>query len=247
MNKSLITNVVALGAMLIGWFAALPWLWTMGLFAFSGAITNWLAVHMLFEKVPLLYGSGVIPARFSEIKIALHQLVMEQFFSTQNLQRLAGGNAAKQNTTQGQAESPAVQLKLAPVIEAIDLSPAFAALLDTVQQSSLGGMLAMFGGPAMLQPLEQPFITKLRASLIELADSPEVQAQLQQQLASGENISQLQPKIALLVQARLDELTPQLVKELIQQLIQQHLGWLVVWGGVFGGVIGLLSALLPAV
>jgi uncharacterized membrane protein YheB (UPF0754 family) len=116
-----------------------------------------------------------------------------------------------------------------------------------VQQSSLGGMLAMFGGPAMLQPLEQPFITKLRSSLIELADSPEVQAQLQQQLASGENISQLQPKIALLVQARLDELTPQLVKELIQQLIQQHLGWLVVWGGVFGGVIGLVSALMPAV
>lgn len=241
MNKSLITNLVAVLAMAIGWFAALPWLWTMGLFAFSGAITNWLAVHMLFEKVPLLYGSGVIPARFSEIKIALHQLVMEQFFSTQNLQRLAAGN------TTAQADSPAVQLKLAPVIEAIDLSPAFAALLDTVQQSSLGGMLAMFGGPAMLQPLEQPFVTKLRASLIELADSPEVQAQLQQQLVSGDNISQLQPKIALLVQARLDELTPQLVKELIQQLIQQHLGWLVVWGGVFGGVIGLISALLPAI
>jgi uncharacterized membrane protein YheB (UPF0754 family) len=241
MNKSLITNLVAVLAMAIGWFAALPWLWTMGLFAFSGAITNWLAVHMLFEKVPLLYGSGVIPARFSEIKIALHQLVMEQFFSTQNLQRLAAGNTA------AAADSPAVQLKLAPVIEAIDLSPAFAALLDTVQQSSLGGMLAMFGGPAMLQPLEQPFITKLRASLIELADSPDVQAQLQQQLVSGDNISQLQPKIALLVQARLDELTPQLVKELIQQLIQQHLGWLVVWGGVFGGLIGLVSALLPSV
>lgn len=241
MNKSLITNLLALLAMAIGWFATLPWLWTMGLFAFSGAVTNWLAVHMLFEKVPLLYGSGVIPARFSEIKIALHKLVMEQFFSTQNLQRLAAGNAA------AQADSPTVQLKLAPVIEAIDLSPAFAALLDTVQQSSLGGMLAMFGGPAMLQPLEQPFVTKLRASLIELADSPEVQAQLQQQLVSGDNISQLQPKIALLVQARLDELTPQLVKELIQQLIQQHLGWLVVWGGVFGGVIGLISALLPAV
>jgi len=241
MNKSLITNLVAVLAMAIGWFAALPWLWTTGLFAFSGAITNWLAVHMLFEKVPLLYGSGVIPARFSEIKVALHKLVMEQFFSTQNLQRLAAGNTA------AETDSPAVQLKLAPVIEAIDLSPAFAALLDTVQQSSLGGMLAMFGGPAMLQPLEQPFVTKLRASLIELADSPEVQAQLQQQLVSGDNISQLQPKIALLVQARLDELTPQLVKELIQQLIAQHLGWLVVWGGVFGGVIGLISALLPAV
>jgi uncharacterized membrane-anchored protein YjiN (DUF445 family) len=241
MNKSLVTNLLAALAMVIGWFAALPWLWTMGLFAFSGAITNWLAIHMLFEKVPLLYGSGVIPARFNEIKVALHQLIMEQFFSTENLHRLAAGNTAAESA------SPAVQLKLAPVIEAIDLSPAFAALLDTVQQSSLGGMLAMFGGPAMLQPLEQPFINKLRTSLIELADSPEVQAQLQQQLISGDNISQLQPKIALLVQARLDELTPQLVKELIQQLIAKHLGWLVVWGGVFGGLIGLVSAVLPAI
>jgi len=43
----------------------------VGLFAFSGAVTNWLAVHMLFEKVPLLYGSGVIPARFEELKSGL--------------------------------------------------------------------------------------------------------------------------------------------------------------------------------
>ncbi len=84
MNKSLVTNLLALLAMAVGWFAALPWLWTMGLFAFSGAVTNWLAVHMLFEKVPLLYGSGVIPARFTELKQALHRLVMEQFFSVDN-------------------------------------------------------------------------------------------------------------------------------------------------------------------
>ena len=87
MNKSLITNMLALLAMLVGWFAALPWLWTMGLFAFSGAITNWLAVHMLFEKVPLLYGSGVIPARFEQFKAGIYQLVMTQFFSSDNIDR----------------------------------------------------------------------------------------------------------------------------------------------------------------
>ena len=31
-----------------------------GLFALSGGVTNWLAVHMLFERVPLLYGSGAL-------------------------------------------------------------------------------------------------------------------------------------------------------------------------------------------
>jgi uncharacterized membrane protein YheB (UPF0754 family) len=240
MNKSLITNVLALLAMAIGWFATLPWLWTMGLFAFSGAVTNWLAVHMLFEKVPLLYGSGVIPARFEALKTALHQLVMTQFFSAENMQRLA--TTVNDNTNSDNA----VALKLQPVIEAIDLNPAFTALLDTVQKSSLGGMLAMFGGAQMLLPLQQPFVDNLRASLIEMAQSPEVQQQLQQQLASSDNLVQFQPKIAALVQARLDELTPQLVKELIQQLIQEHLGWLVVWGGVFGALIGLVSSLVPA-
>lgn len=230
MNKSLVTNLLALLAMAVGWFAAQPWLWSMGLFAFSGAVTNWLAVHMLFEKVPLLYGSGVIPARFSELKQALHRLVMEQFFSVDNLQRLAPGN-----------DTAPTKLQLAPVLESIDLSPAFHALLETVQKSSLGGMLAMFGGAQMLLPLQQPFTDNLRASLLEMADSEAVQQQLQQQLTSADNLSQLQPKIATIVQARLDELTPELVKSLIQDLIQQHLGWLVVWGGVFGAAIGLLS------
>lgn len=237
MNKSMITNLLALITMAGGYLLQLPWLWAMGLFAFSGAITNWLAVHMLFEKVPLLYGSGVIPARFNELKLALHQLLMQQFFSQDNFSRLAS-NAA---------DTEPLQLKLQPVIESIDLNPAFTALLDTVQKSSLGGMLAMFGGAQMLLPLQQPFVDNLRASLIELAASEAVQQQLQQQLSSAENINQLQPKIAALVQARLDELTPQLVKELMQQLIAQHLGWLVVWGGVFGAAIGLISSLVPAV
>lgn len=238
MNKSLVTNLLALLAMAVGWFATMPWLWTMGLFAFSGAVTNWLAVHMLFEKVPLLYGSGVIPARFEQLKTALYQLVMEQFFSETNISRLV-------SSTDTNSDS-AIELKLQPVIEAIDLNPAFTALLDTVQKSSLGGMLAMFGGAQVLLPLQQPFVDNLRATLIELAQSPQVQQQLQQQLASNDNLMQFQPKIAALVQARLDELTPQLVKELMQQLIAEHLGWLVVWGGVFGALIGLVSSLLPS-
>jgi len=52
----------------------------IGLFAFSGAVTNWLAIHMLFERIPGLYGSGVIPNRFEDLKIALLKLVKENLF-----------------------------------------------------------------------------------------------------------------------------------------------------------------------
>lgn len=237
MNKSLLTNLLSLIVMACGWFFALPWLWAMGLFAFSGAITNWLAIHMLFEKVPLLYGSGVIPARFTEFKQGIYDLIMGQFFSKENLQRLLAE----------QHEQDAVSLKFAPVIEAIDLSPAFDALLETVQKSSLGGMLAMFGGAQMLVPLKQPFIENLSRSLVELADSPDVQQQLKNQLHQGDTIDLLQSKIAAVVQARLAELTPAMVKDIVQQMIRQHLGWLVVWGGVFGALIGLLSSIVPAI
>ena len=41
---------------------------SFGLFGLAGGVTNWVAVYMLFEKVPYLYGSGVIPTRYVEIR-----------------------------------------------------------------------------------------------------------------------------------------------------------------------------------
>jgi hypothetical protein len=41
---------------------------TIGLFAFSGGITNALAVKMLFDRIPGLVGSGVIQHLFAEIR-----------------------------------------------------------------------------------------------------------------------------------------------------------------------------------
>ena len=114
MNKNLITNAVALLLTLSGHYFELPVLFTVGIFALSGAVTNWLAVHMLFEKVPLLYGSGVIPARFEEFKVAIKQLMMEQFFTEENIDRFLSNSAGKAST-----------LDLVPVIEKVDLSPAF--------------------------------------------------------------------------------------------------------------------------
>lgn len=233
MNKSLVTNLISVAAIATGALTGQSWLWSMGVFAFSGAITNWLAVHMLFEKVPLLYGSGVIPARFEALKQALYQLIMQQFFNHTQLQK-----AVQQTDLAG----PSVDF--GRVIAKVDLSPAFDALLDTVQKSSLGGMLAMFGGPQMLMPLKQPFTEKLAESLVSIAQSPAVQQELRQQLQQEDQLAELEAKISGIVQQRLDELTPELVKAMMQQLIAEHLGWLVVWGGVFGAALGLLSHLV---
>lgn len=52
----------------------------LGLFGFSGGITNWLAVKMLFDRVPYLAGSGVITKQFKEIRQTVMDTVLETFF-----------------------------------------------------------------------------------------------------------------------------------------------------------------------
>ncbi|BDM64976.1 hypothetical protein NFHSH190041_24280 [Shewanella sp. NFH-SH190041] len=233
MDKSVATNLLAAICVAVGYFWPNAMLQTIGLFALSGAVTNWLAVHMLFEKVPGLYGSGVIPARFEQFKAAIAKLMMEQFFTRENIERFLS-----------QSGSAVDRLNLTPVINKVDLEPAFNALVDTVANSSFGGMLAMFGGTDALEPMKQPFIDKMKASLTELADSEQFHTLLKEELEQSDLLVGMQDKIQKIVDQRLEELTPQMVKQMVQQMIKEHLGWLVVWGGVFGALIGLAAALL---
>lgn len=233
MNKSLLTNFFAFLVFAAGLIADDVVLRTIGLFALSGALTNWLAVHMLFEKVPGLYGSGVIPARFEDFKLGIKSLLMEQFFTEENIERFLGGENGQQ-----------ADLHLAPVIEKVDFSPTFDSLIDVIQASSFGGMLAMVGGTDALEPLREPFIQKMKFSIEEMTRDEHFIKMLRDELESPDVMAEMRVKVESIVQQRLNELTPQLVKEIVQRMIKEHLGWLVVWGGVFGGLIGLLSAML---
>jgi uncharacterized membrane protein YheB (UPF0754 family) len=231
LNKSIITNLLALIFTLAGYFLEQHLIFTIGLFALSGAVTNWLAVHMLFEKVPFLYGSGVIPARFEEFKQGIRDLMMKQFFTEENIDRFLSDTAGKATT-----------LDLTPVIEKVDLAPAFDDLVDVIEKSSFGGMLAMVGGSEALQPLREPFIEKMKATISNISQSEEFNTILREELEQPDVMSGMRDKVSDIIEKRLNELTPQLVKEIIQEMIRKHLGWLVVWGGVFGGVIGLIAA-----
>jgi len=230
-NKSIATNAIALVASAISYFQGYQIIFIMSVFALSGALTNWLAVHMLFEKVPGLYGSGVIPAHFEEFKQGIRKLIMEQFFNDENINRFLN-----------QSQLPDSQPDLSPVIEKLDLSPAFDTLVITIMESSFGSMLSMVGGKEALTPLKQPFIANMRSAIIDLVSTDEFSNLLIDQLEQPDVMARLKDNIDRIINKRLDELTPQLVKTIIQDMIRQHLGWLVVWGGLFGAVIGLVSA-----
>ncbi|MFC5080478.1 hypothetical protein VTH8203_03206 [Vibrio thalassae] len=232
MNKSFVTNFIALALLAVGYQFDNTLVLYAGLFAFSGAVTNWLAIHMLFEKVPGLYGSGVIPARFEEFKLAIKNLMMEQFFTNENIDRFLSKEM-----------SSGIPLDLEPILEKVDFNPAFDSLVEVIANSQFGGMLAMLGGAEALEPMKQPFVEKMQRSVIEISQSDSVKQALVEQLESPKMLNEVKGNVEAIIDQRLSELTPKLVKEIIHKMIKEHLGWLVVWGGVFGGAIGIISSL----
>ncbi len=87
-SKSTITDVISLSLIFISFFILNPYskyLLYTGLFAISGAITNQLAIYMLFNRVPFLYGSGVIEKNFETFKSSIKDMIMSQFFTKEQI------------------------------------------------------------------------------------------------------------------------------------------------------------------
>jgi uncharacterized membrane protein YheB (UPF0754 family) len=231
-NKSTVTNLISLLIVAVGYVCPFYPEVTkaIGFFAFSGAITNWLAIHMLFEKVPFLYGSGIIPARFEEFKISIKTLMMEQFFTVENIEHFI----------ENEEQQGGKVLNLSPLLNAVDYDKVYEGLVSSIMASSFGGMLMMMGGEEALLPLKQPFTEKMQHTLQEMVESERFNHALQQGLNAHKISEDLTSKIEVVIDKRLSELTPQMVKQIVQDIIKTHLGWLVVWGGVFGGLLGAL-------
>ena len=224
LNKSLTTNLVALAIICASYLSPKynEIIYQTGLFALSGGITNWLAIHMLFEKVPFFYGSGVIPSRFEEFKLGIKQLVMTEFFTPKNIDVFI-----EQQT----------QALSTDISNMIDFNRVFDGLVEAIENSSMGSMLAMLGGRKALQPLKEPVSLKLQEILSEIKEVKSLET-------GKKNLgSSLLTQVEQLIDQRLDELTPGQVKNIIQAMIRKHLGWLVVWGGAVGGCIGFSIAL----
>lgn len=228
MDKGWITNGVSLGVVGASYMVdgtAGAAMRSAGLFALSGAVTNQLAIHMLFEKVPFLYGSGIILDRFESIREAIKNLIMEQFFTPEKIEAFV--------KTQERS------IDLTPIIKQTDFTPAYDALVKSVMESPMGGMIGMFGGEAIIGKLKEPFLEKIKLSTIEISQSESFMMALNEHM--HQESGHLTDTIGEIVELRLAELTPMMVKEMLHTLMKEHLGWLVVWGGVFGGLIGLAS------
>ena len=222
MNKSLLTNIIALLITLIGIINPFEnsLLLMIGLFSLSGGITNWIAIHMLFEKVPFVYGSGIIPKNFLIFKQAIKDLVIKEFFSRNNVEVFT---------------SKISEEAIISISKNINYNNIFEGLTESIESSQLGGMLSMVGGKKALEPLRKPIIIKLETLFKSIIENEK------RSNFGDEIVDNVYVRIEKLIDDRLNELSPQDVKKIIQKLIDKHLGWLVIWGGVFGGFIGIIS------
>ena len=218
MNKSLITNLVSIFIILIGFLYRdnFSFILLVGVFALSGSVTNWLAIHMLFEKIPFLYGSGVILDRFEDIKLGIKNLILQELFSIDQIEKFIFDN--KEKASGG-------------IVEKIDFDKVFVGLVESIESSQLGGMLAMIGGRKALEPLKEPFVKKLKVIIEDF---------IKENAGNNNSSDELFLKIENILDARLADLSPNDIKTIIQKMIREHLGWLVVWGGFFGGLLGLI-------
>lgn len=258
-TKNTLPNFIALALILASFFLSEPFraiTLSTGLFALSGALTNWLAVHMLFERIPGIYGSGVISLHFEEFKAAIMRMVHEELLAKENVERLLNSKQTsadsdsssldRKSTAEAKITEPSLadSIDIKPMLDGIDLDVAFDQLVATIVESSFGSMLAMVGGESALQPLRIPFKNKMRQFLTDTANSPRVRSLISEQIRKAAGSEIFIQKLDQLLRARLDELTPEMVKQIMQRMIKKHLGWLVIWGGVFGGIIGLLTGVI---
>ena len=221
MNKSLITNFLSTLIIIVGYLYQenYPFIIITGVFALSGSLTNWLAIHMLFEKVPLLYGSGVILDKFEDIKLGIKNLILQELFTETQINNFLLDNKVSTSET---------------IINKIDFDKIFIGLVEAIEGSQLGGMLAMVGGRKALDPLKEPFTKKLKIIIEDFVTENTSNDN------SSDTTASLLSKIENILDARLADLSPEDIKIIIQKMIKEHLGWLVVWGGFFGGLLGLV-------
>ncbi|MEM0984454.1 MAG: DUF445 domain-containing protein [Planctomycetota bacterium] len=207
-DKSALTTIVSAAVTAAGLLIEGPAgdaVFTFGMFALSGAVTNWIAVHMLFEKIPGLYGSGVVQARFEEIRSEIRDLILDQFFDEAHVRR--------------------VLEDLGSTGGGIDFDDAWERVKGVVLNSNLGGMLGMIGGASALEPLKEPFIEQAKGFVSGATSDGDTTHEVRAQIASI-----IDERVAELTPAQVKAIVQRMIKDYLGWLVV----WGGVFGGSIG-------------
>jgi hypothetical protein len=218
----------------VGKVQPIPYVLSFGLFGFAGGFTNWLAVKMLFDKIPFLYGSGVIPRQFKEIRETVKSTIMATFFDEQYL------GTYLNDRSKGLLDKIDLEGRIKKIVDDPSTEELMAQKLQEMAATPQGAFLAMVpvmmpgmtmrSIAAMMKPALAGFATEMATKMKDSFDITE--------FVSVDNV---RDEIDELMTEKLKELTPPIVKKLMEDVIRDHLGWLIIWGNVFGGLLGIIS------
>ena len=220
-----------------------------GLFAFSGASRTGSQSRCCSTVSPGLIGSGVIPARFKEIRRQVKELIVEHFFDEAHLRRFFAEHQQdidwKQYLKQGEGGSPqrAMILKQWDKLTAPDVvQPVIDQQIEKLAESSIGGMLMMVGLDNV-RPAVNQFVTSFVESMQDkvLAAAEEASDDIKIELDEEKVVTDIRAKVETLLETKLEQLRAEDVKQMMEDVMRRHLGWLIVWGNVFGGLIGVAA------
>eukprot|EP00944_MAST-04C_sp_MAST-4C-sp1_P003564 g3564.t1 len=218
----------------VGKVQPIPYILSFGLFGFAGGFTNWLAVKMLFDKIPFLYGSGVIPRQFKEIRETVKTTIMATFFDEQYLGTYLNdrskdllGKIDLEGRIKKIVDDPSTEELIAAKLQEMAATPegAFLAMVPMMMPG-----MTMRSIAALMKPALAGFATEMATKMKDSFDITE--------FVSVDNV---RDEIDALMTEKLQELTPPIVKKLMEDVIREHLGWLIIWGNIFGGALGLIS------
>ena len=203
-----------------------------GLFGFAGGVTNWLAVKMLFDEIPGVYGSGIIPKQFKEIRRTMKVMIMDTFFEPQFLQKQFADKIEQF------ADKDVVIKRMNQMFNSAEfdkmLDDRLARFTEVDPTNPMGMMMGMMGATAeKLKPTIKNFVGNMSGDIAPII------AKLVGRMTFP--IDKIREQVDVLMEDRLKELTADRVKKLIEAVMRAHLGWLVVWGNIFGGLIGVVS------
>jgi hypothetical protein len=240
MNKGDLSNVATFLVMVVGLTltrqhpesTVCAYVLAFGLFGFAGGITNWLAVKMLFDKVPGLIGSGVIPRQFKAIRMAVKDTIMKTFFDEAYLE------AYLKDRSKSLLQGLDLPAKIEGLFAKDDFDATLELKLTELSQKPEGMMLQMMAGMTggisgmvpMIKPMLQSFGGEMGTMLVNNFNPMDLMS-----------VEQVRAELDRLMEEKLLLLTPELVKRLMEDVIRKHLGWLIVWGNVFGALIGVAS------
>jgi hypothetical protein len=157
---------------------------SVGLFALSGGVTNALAVKMLFDRIPGLIGSGVIPARFQEIREKVRSVILEHFFDEAHLGRFLEKHRGELDWKKyvrqaGDGRDPVrgiIEKHWDALVSPERLQPFVDAEVEKLLDSKIGGLLIMVGVDTVKPAVRQfvsSFAAQMKGQVIELASKAE--------------------------------------------------------------------------